>query len=44
MATLLIIKICSKRNIKITGVNIDKVASFKIFKEEYKKVKGPNMK
>jgi hypothetical protein len=37
-----LIKRCSERNIKITGINIDKVCSFKVFKEEYQKVNGPN--
>ena len=37
-----LIKRCSKRNIKITGINIDKVCSFKVFKEEYEKANGPN--
>ena len=37
-----LIKRCSKRNIKITGINIDKVCSFKVFKAEYEKVNGPN--
>jgi hypothetical protein len=36
-----LIKKCSKRNIKITGINIDKVCSFQVFKEEYEKVNGP---
>ena len=38
---LKLIKKCSERNIKITGISIDKVCSFKIFQEEYQKVKGP---
>jgi len=37
-----LIKNCSERNIKITGINIDKVCSFKVFKAEYEKVNGPN--
>ena len=37
-----LIERCSKRNIKITGINIDNVASFKVFKKEYEKVNGPN--
>ena len=32
---------CSLRNIKITGISIDNVSSFKVFKNEYEKVKGP---
>ena len=36
-----LIKKCSERNIKITGISIDNVCSFKVFKEEYEKVKGP---
>jgi len=32
---------CSKRNIKITGISINNVSSFNVFKEEYEKVKGP---
>ena len=31
----------SERNIKITGVSINYVCSFKVFKEEYEKVNGP---
>ena len=38
---LKLIKKCSERNIKITGISIDKVCSFKVFQEEYQKVKGP---
>ena len=30
----------SDRNIKITGININNVCSFKVFQEEYKKVNG----
>ena len=37
-----LIKRCSERNIKITGINIDKVGSFKVFKAEYEKANGPN--
>ena len=37
-----LIERCSERNIKITGINIDKVASFNVFKREYEKVNGPN--
>ena len=37
-----LIKRCSERNIKITGINIGKVCSFKVFKAEYEKVNGPN--
>ena len=36
-----LIKKCSQRNIKITGININNVGSFKVFKQEYEKVKGP---
>ena len=36
-----LIKRCSERNIKITGISIDKVCSFKVFQEEYEKVDGP---
>ena len=36
-----LIKKCSERNIKITGISIDNVCSFKVFQEEYKKVNGP---
>ena len=36
-----LIKRCSERNIKIIGININKVCSFKVFKEEYQKVNGP---
>ena len=36
-----LIKSCSERNIKITGISIDKVCSFKVFQDEYRKVKGP---
>ena len=32
---------CSKRNIKITGISINQVSSFNVFKEEYEKVDGP---
>ena len=32
---------CSMRNIKITGISIDNVSSFEVFKNEYEKVKGP---
>ena len=32
-----LIKRCSERNIKITGINIDKVCSFKVFKKNIKK-------
>ena len=39
---LQLIKRCSDRNIKITGISIDKVCSFKVFQEEYRKVNGPN--
>ena len=39
---LALIKRCSERNIKITGISIDKVGSFKVFQKEYEKVKGPN--
>ena len=35
-----LIKRCSDRNIKITGISIDNVCSFKVFKEEYEKVNG----
>ena len=35
---LKLIKKCSERNIKITGISIDKVCSFKVFKREYEKV------
>ena len=38
---LKLIKKCSEKNIKITGININNVASFRIFKEEYEKVDGP---
>ena len=36
-----LIKKCSERNIKITGISINNVCSFKVFKEEYEKVDGP---
>ena len=36
-----LIKRCSDRNIKITGISINKVASFKVFQNEYMKVNGP---
>ena len=36
-----LIKRLSDRNIKITGISINKVCSFKVFQEEYKKVNGP---
>ena len=36
-----LIKKCSERNIKITGISINKVCSFKVFQREYEKVKGP---
>lgn len=36
-----LIKECSKRNIKITGISINNVCSFKVFKSEYEKLKGP---
>ena len=36
-----LIKNLSERNIKITGVSINNVCSFKVFKEEYEKVIGP---
>jgi hypothetical protein len=36
-----LIKNLSERNIKITGVSINNVCSFKVFKEEYEKVSGP---
>jgi hypothetical protein len=36
-----LIKNLSERNIKITGVSINNVCSFKIFKEAYEKVSGP---
>ena len=39
---LALIKRCSERNIKITGISIDKVGSFKVFQKEYEKVNGPN--
>ena len=32
---------CSMRNIKITGISIDHVSSFDVFKNEYEKAKGP---
>ena len=32
---------CSMRNIKITGISINNVSSFDVFKNEYEKVKGP---
>ena len=38
---LKLIKKCSERNIKITGINIDNVCSFKVFQKEYQKVDGP---
>ena len=37
-----LIKRCSERNIKITGININNVCSFKVFQKEYKKVNGPH--
>ena len=37
-----LIKNCSEKNIKIIGININNVGSFKVFKEEYEKVNGPN--
>ena len=36
-----LIKKCSERNIKITGISINNVCSFKVFNEEYEKVDGP---
>ena len=36
-----LIKRCSERNIKITGISIDKVCSFSVFQKEYEKVDGP---
>ena len=36
-----LIKQCSMRNIKITGISINHVSSFDVFKNEYEKVKGP---
>ncbi len=36
-----LIKECSKRNIKIAGISINNVCSFKVFKCEYEKLKGP---
>ena len=36
-----LIKECSNRNIKIIGINIDNVSSFKVFKEQYENYKGP---
>lgn len=36
-----LIKECSSRNIKVIGVNIDNVSSFKVFKEKYENFKGP---
>lgn len=36
-----LIKRLSDRNIKITGISINNVCSFKVFQEEYKKVNGP---
>ena len=36
-----LIKKCSERNIKITGISIGNVCSFKVFKEVYEKVRGP---
>lgn len=38
---LKLIKRLSERNIKITGISIDNVCSFKVFKKEYEKVNGP---
>ena len=38
---LKLIKRCSERNIKITGISIDNVCSFKVFQKEYQKVDGP---
>ena len=37
-----LIEKCSKRNIKIIGISIDKVCSFQVFKREYEKLNGPN--
>ena len=36
-----LIKQCSERNIKITGISIDDIGSFDVFQNEYEKVKGP---
>ena len=36
-----LIKQCSERNIKITGISIDNIGSFDVFQKEYEKVKGP---
>ena len=38
---LKLINRCSMRNIKITGISINHVSSFEVFKNEYEKVKGP---
>ena len=36
-----LIKQCSERNIKITGISIGDIGSFDVFQKEYEKVKGP---
>ena len=36
-----LMKNLSERNIKITGVSINYVCSFKVYKEKYEKVNGP---
>ena len=36
-----LIKKCSERNIKISGISVNDIGSFDVFQKEYEKVKGP---